>query len=369
MSRIGVNALYLIPGEVGGTEVYLRELLAALAAIDRSNEYFVFGNRETGPELCPDQPNFHWAPLGVRAANRPARILWEQTVLPWRAGRLKLDVLLNPGYTSPLAAPCPMVTVFHDLQHTHHPENFRFLEHLALRFFLWQSAHRSRDLIAVSEATRRDLLAVYRRLPSGRVHTIHHGIDPAFSQLRPAADGGYLLCVSARRPNKNLERLLRALQLLRREKDFGLKLIIAGPNPGPEAQWELRLLELDLAGVEFTGWVDQQRLYKLYEGARALVYPSLFEGFGMPVVEAMAAGVPVACSSIAALREVAGDAALFFDPADEAGMAEAIVRIASDEPLRARLIEAGRLRASGFTWRKTAERTLEVLVGAGRGNG
>ncbi|HMC61962.1 MAG TPA: hypothetical protein VKJ01_22400, partial [Candidatus Solibacter sp.] len=119
--RIGVNALYLIPGGVGGTEIYLRALLAALAEVDSANRYFVFTNRETGPDLVPSAANFTCVPQPVRAVGRPARLLWEQTALPLAALRLQLDVLLNPGFTAPLWSPCPQVTVFHDLQHKRHP--------------------------------------------------------------------------------------------------------------------------------------------------------------------------------------------------------------------------------------------------------
>src|SRR5947209_758428 len=120
--RIGVNALYLIPGRVGGTETYLRALLAALAEIDRFNEYFVFTNRETASDLVPQRPNFTHVPQRVRATSRPARLLWEQTELPRVVRQLRIDVLFNPGFTSPIVCAAPQVTVFHDLQHKRHPE-------------------------------------------------------------------------------------------------------------------------------------------------------------------------------------------------------------------------------------------------------
>ena len=148
--RIGVNALYLIPGGVGGTEIYLRSLLAALARIDSSNEYVVFTNRETGADLVSGE-NFRCLVQPVEGSNRPARILYEQVELPLRA---KVDVLLNPGFTAPIFPPCPQVTVFHDLQHKRHPEFFRWFDLPAWRFLLWAAVRRSRRLIAVSEATR-----------------------------------------------------------------------------------------------------------------------------------------------------------------------------------------------------------------------
>src|ERR1035441_10360654 len=160
--RIGVNALYLIPGGVGGTEIYLHELLRALAEIDARNEYFVFTNRETGPDLVPQQPNFHGMPQRVRARFRPARIVWEQTVLPLAAARLGLDALLNPGFTAPVYCGCAAVTVFHDMQHKRHPEHFRRLDLLSWRMLLFASAHRATLLLADSDATRADVLRYYR---------------------------------------------------------------------------------------------------------------------------------------------------------------------------------------------------------------
>src|SRR5262249_59777417 len=126
--RIGINALYLIPGGVGGTEIYLRSLLPALADLDARNEYFVFTNQETGPDLVPKRANFTHVPQQVRARSRPARILWEQVALPFSASRLRLDAILNPGFTAPLLSGCPQVTVFHDLQHKRHPEYFRWFD-------------------------------------------------------------------------------------------------------------------------------------------------------------------------------------------------------------------------------------------------
>src|SRR5512141_227926 len=180
--RIGVNALYLIPGGVGGTEVYLRSLLTALAEIDHQNIYFIFTNRETGPDLVPPRDNFIHVPQVVPAVNRPARLLWEQTVLPLAVLRRKIDVLFNPGFTAPLLCPCPQVTVFHDLQHKRHPEYFRWWDLPFWRFFLYWSARVSRKVIAVSEATAADLRRYYR-LPESKIRVVPHGVGREFFEL------------------------------------------------------------------------------------------------------------------------------------------------------------------------------------------
>jgi glycosyltransferase involved in cell wall biosynthesis len=358
MARIGVNALYLIPGGVGGTEIYLRELLPALARIDSENEYFVFTNRETGQDLVPQQSNFRWMPQALRAQSRPLRIAWEQTILPLRALQLKLDVLLNPGFTAPILTPCRCITVFHDLQHKRHPEYFRWSDLPFWRLFLWASVHRAADIIAVSEATRSDLLRFYR-IPAERVHVVHHGVDPALLNLRRDRIEPFVLCVSTLHPHKNIERLIRAYA--REKRDYGL--VLAGMR-GFHADAIDRLIdELGVRDrVKLTGWISRAELYDLYDRALACVYPSTFEGFGMPVLEAMAAGVPLLCSEIPPVREVAADTALYFDPVNEDALASALARIVSEEPLRANLSRAGRERARMFTWERTARETLAILL-------
>jgi glycosyltransferase involved in cell wall biosynthesis len=355
MARIGVNALYLIPGGVGGTEIYLRRLLAALASIDRENEYFVFTNREAGPDLVPRQPNFHGRPQAVRASFRPARILWEQTMMAAEA--VRLDVLFNPGFTSPVLAPCVCVTVFHDLQHANHPEYFRWFDLPFWKLLLWASAHRARRLIAVSEATRADLVRVYG-LSADRIDVVLHGVEADFFALDRSRTEPYVLCVSTLHPHKNLDRLIRAYA--RRKRDW--RLTIAGMRGFFAEALDKLVRELGVAdSVELTGWIPREELIQLYSRAQAFVYPSTFEGFGMPVLEAMAAGIPVACSDIPPLREVAGDAALFFDPLSEDEIAGALDRITTDTGLRARLTEAGPERARGFTWERAARETLAAL--------
>jgi glycosyltransferase involved in cell wall biosynthesis len=359
--RAGINALYLIPGGVGGTEIYLRALLAALSEIDSVNEYVVFTNRETGPELAPKAPNFSLAPQPVRAVSRPARLLWEQTALPMAAARLGLDVMLNPGFTTPLLCPCPQVTVFHDLQHKRHPEYFRWFDLPFWRFFLFWSAQVSRFVLADSAATASDLERYYR-LPESKVRVVPLGVDPAFFSIAARrAPEPFLLAVSTLHPHKNLDRLLRAFAAFHCERPE-FKLVVCGMHgfvSGP--LHELRE-SLDLRdAVEFPGWIPREALHDLYARAWGFVFPSLFEGFGLPILEALAAGVPSACSAIEPLAGIAGDAALQFDPLDAGAIAQAMLRIAGDQQLRNRLAEAGPRRAAEFSWRKTAEATLEAL--------
>jgi glycosyltransferase involved in cell wall biosynthesis len=352
--NIGVNALYLIPGGVGGTEIYLRNLLAAMAEVDTTNEYFVFTNRETR-DLTPAAANFHPEPQSVAARVRPARLLWEQTALPVASARLHLDVLFNPGFTAPAVAPCPCVTVFHDLQHKRHPEYFRWFDLPFWNLLLWASARSSAALISVSEATRADL----RRYYGTDSAVVHHGVAADLFEIacRRQPDR-FLLCVSTLHPHKNIDGLVRAFgEFRQRHSEF--RLVVAGMRGFHAKEIERAISESNVAGsVEITGWLSRDALRDLYGRAWAVICPSRFEGFGMPALEAMAAAVPLACSDIAPFREVAGDAALFF-PADDIG--PALERICFDQEARARLVETGRERARKFTWHQAAEQTIAVL--------
>ena len=360
--RIGVNALYLVPGGVGGTEIYLHELLRALAEIDARNRYFIFTNRETGPDLLPQQSNFHGVPLGVPARFRPARIAWEQTVLPLSVTRLGLDALLNPGFTAPIYCPCAAVTVFHDMQHKRHPEHFRWFDLPFWRALLFASAHRATLLLADSEATRADVLRYYR-LPDARVRCVRLGADPVFFGLRLAPEK-LLLTVSTLHPHKGLDSLLQAFAKFRRaQPEF--RLVVAGLRGFHAEALERLRADLGLAGaVVFTGWIPRAQLYDLYARAWAFLYPSTFEGFGMPVVEAMAAGIPTGCSNIEPLSSIAGEAALQFEPGNVEAICSAMLRLAVDEPLRTRLATEGPRRAAAFSWTATARATLDAIVDA-----
>ena len=359
--RIGVNALYLIPGGVGGTEIYLRSLLAGLAEVDRHNQYFVFTNQETGADLVPARENFHWQPQRVRARNRPARILFEQTRLPLAAVRLQLDVLFNPGFTAPVFCPCPQVTVFHDLQHKRHPEYFRWFDLPFWNLLLYASAHLSARLITVSEATRADVLAHYRLCPE-KVVSVLSGVDEVFFEIADRRHPEpFLLAVSTLHPHKNLDGLLRAFARLRQVRP-DIRLVVCGMHgffTGPLQQLREELALGD--SVDFPGWVPRGELHDLFARAYAFVYPSRFEGFGIPVLEALAAGVPSACSAIEPLLTLSGEAALHFAPADSDALYDAMFQLVSDDTLRSRLTCEGPVQARKFSWDAAAAGTLEVL--------
>jgi len=400
--RIGINALYLIPGKVGGTEIYLRSLLQALAGIDRHNEYLIYVNAETAADpILISSPRFQIVPCRVNAGFRPYRILWEQTFLPWRLRQHRIDVVLNPGFTASLLSGRPSVTVFHDLQHKRHPEFFRWFDLPFWNLLLGLSVARSRSLIAVSEATARDIGRYY---PQGRSKTvvIHLGVDREFfkiadrrraaipseedAQVWPpnaservvpptsgtapdgpcASEDKFILIVSTLHPHKNLDRAMEAFGIFRQSHP-GFRLVIAGLKGFASQQLESRCRDLRLEdAVTFTGWIPRSELYGLFQRAAACVMPSQFEGFGMPVIEALAAGIPTACSEIPPFDEIAGSAAVRFDPGSVTEIARAMEVAACDADFRRRARTAGPEQARRFDWQETALRTLEELKRAAR---
>ncbi|MBI5086511.1 MAG: glycosyltransferase family 4 protein, partial [Acidobacteria bacterium] len=319
-------------------------------SIGSGHEIVVFTNRETG-SLGPRSVQ-----LPVWAVNRPARILHEQFNLPFLLRRERIDVLLNPGFTAPLLVSLPQVTVFHDLQHKRHPEYFRWFDLPFWRFFLWAAAHKSRRLIAVSEATRDDLIRFYR-LPAAKIDVVHHGVEQAFFDMPGGREhGGYLLCASTTHPHKNHDRLLAAFARLRAERPAA-RLVLTGVRGFSAGRVTDLIAGLNLGGsVDLKGWVSREELYELFRGASGFIYPSLFEGFGMPVIEALAAGLPVACSNIEPLRGIAAGTALLFDPEREDSILDAL-RALHD----GRAPSGGRERAAQFTWHGAAGQTIAAL--------
>ncbi len=345
--RIGINALYLIPGGVGGTEIYLRRLLDAMERLETEHEIVVFTNLETG------SLGRHCVQLPIRAEFRPGRILYEQFGLPAALRRERIDVLFNAGFTAPLLTSLPQVTIFQDLQHKRHPEFFRWFDLPFWQFLLWAAAKKSRRLIAASEATRADLQHFY----GVDSIVIHHGVEQEFFGLADRReDGGYLLCASTTHPHKNHDRLLKVFRMLLQERPE-MRLVLTGVRGFVAGHVESLVRELQLHdSVELKGWVPREELHELFRRARGFVYPTRFEGFGLPVLEAMAAGLPLACSRIEPLTTIVAGAAWQFDPDSDEEMLAAMRRLGRGEAA-----PGGRERAAHFTWERAARETLRVI--------
>jgi glycosyltransferase involved in cell wall biosynthesis len=362
--HVALNLAFLTPGGMGGIEVYARRLCEALARRD-DVELTLILPREAAAEAS-------WRELG-RVLALPVdprrRIDWvraDQVNVPRAAARVGADVLHSLASTGPAHGSVPRVVTVHDLHYrAEHAAHFG-LRALGMRLLVPVAAHRSRRVIVPSVATRNDVLK-HLRIPADRVDVVPEALGhPVAAPRRPREEvradlgaGGraLLLTVSAKRPHKNLLRLLGALARLPAERR---PLLVMPGYPTPhEGELRARASELGVQdAVRFFGWLSEIELEELYRAADAFVFPSLLEGFGLPVLEAMARGIPVASSDRTSLAEVAGDAALLFDPENEQSMADAIERLLEDHGLAERLGAAGQARAARFTWEATAEGTV-----------
>jgi glycosyltransferase involved in cell wall biosynthesis len=367
--KIGINALWLIPGGVGGTESYLRNLIRVMEQIDRDDEFIVFTNAENAGTFGLSAPNFREVRCPVRAVSRPKRILWEQVALPLQVARERLDVLHSGGYTAPLSTNAASVVTIHDLNYHYFPEDWSRAALIANQLLIPRVARRSTRIITVSHCSKRAMIEVLQIDPS-KIDVIYHGVD---GNLAPPIDGEeravreryrlggpFILSVTASHPHKNLDGLLRAYDRACQEWPSSPPLVIVGIKGRHQEALESMLQQRSTRGrVVLTGWIDAPTLAALYRAAHLFVFPSKYEGFGFPVLEAMLAGVPVVSSNATSLPEVTGDAAVSIDPSDDAQLAGAMRKTFEDEALRRDLVARGRAQAAHFTWRRAAEATLD----------
>jgi glycosyltransferase involved in cell wall biosynthesis len=371
--HVGLNLIFLVPGETGGMEVAARELIPELVReAPPGMRFTAFVNREAA--AAGDGPWGEVLPavtVPVHARSRVQWVLGEQALLPAMGARERVTLMHSLASTAPLTGTFRRVVTIHDLIYARFPEAHSGFRDKGMRVLVPLGARRSRRVIVDSESTRADLLAI--GLPADRVDVVPLGLGAVQraepldgAALRERLDLGareVLLTLSAKRPHKNLRALIEALALIAPEQRP--LLVLAGYPTDYER--ELRGLARDRglgSDVRFPAWLSAEELEGLWAIARAFVYPSLYEGFGLPVLEAMARGVPVACSDASSLPEVAGDAALMFDPASTEQIATAIKRLLSDRQLVERLRQRGRTRAEQFSWRRTARMTLDVYARA-----
>jgi glycosyltransferase involved in cell wall biosynthesis len=365
--NVGINLCHLVPGETGGIEIYAMRLLEGLAALETPPRLVVFAPRTACEPLRrePWSSSAELVPLAFDPRHPATRVLAEQTLLPSAVRGRGLDVLHNMSSFAPAFPGIPQVTTIHDLIYKRFPETHAGLLSLGMRALVPLAARRSRRIIADSEATKRDIVELLHIDP-GRIDVSYAG--PGMREAEPIPERALrerfdlgsapiVLTVSAKRPHKNLERLFEAFAGVRLETPPVL--VVPGYGTSFEGELRRRADESAPGRIRFTGWLEDEALEGFYRAAACFVFPSLAEGFGLPVLEALARGVPVACSNASSLPEVAGDAALYFDPFETDAIRKAIERLLSEPELDARLAEAGPKRARSFTWETTAERTLE----------
>lgn len=296
----------------------------------------------------------------------------EQFTWPSRIRRQKLDVLFVPQFNVPLYMPVPFVTTIHDMTQWYVPGTIQrrsLMHRMAFRLTIANAVHRAQSVIAVSAYTKGEILKHFP-VPPERIHVIFEGtgLPVSESKIKERFDGPYLLAVSAWRKHKNFEGLLEAFALLKKQRSdcAQLKLVLVGEEDPRYPEVRAAIMRLRLTSSVLTpGAVDDGTLDHLYKRASAVVVPSFFEGFALTGLEALVRGIPVAASRAAALPEVLGDAALYFDPADHQDMATALERVLTDTKERKRILAAAPEVLARCSWRRAAKETLYLLEAAG----
>ncbi len=357
---IGIDASRLSVGQRTGTETYTCQLLTALAQLDIDDPIRLYLNADEPPDLEH--------PIGDPVF-MPFPRLWTHGRLSWEMLRRPPGVLFVPAHVVPAMHPRTVVTI-HDLGYLHegaaHPAGQRRMLDWTTRW----SCHAAAHIIAISNATKRDLQTAYH-VSDDRITVIPHGVDPSFHprsnaeiaavKQRYQLPDHYLLAVGTIQPRKNYGRLAEAMRAV---DQAGLphRLVIAGKRGWLADQV---VQAVDASGmrhrVQFIDYVPQADLPALYSGAVLFCFPSRYEGFGLPALEAMACGVPTIVSDRGSLPEVVGDAAIIVEPTNGDILGTAVVRLLRDGAERGRLVERGRERAAEFTWERTARQTLDVL--------
>ncbi|MEO6454285.1 MAG: glycosyltransferase family 1 protein [Ginsengibacter sp.] len=375
--RIGIDVRLLTYRRGIGNYVY--NLLQELSKIDEQNEYILYGNNKKAARFIPDNPRFKFEVIG------PALYpLWEQIVLPYHVKRDKIDVLHCPANAGPLwlTGKTKLVITIHDIMYmlprsilSSSPSLYQNLGRKYLKWVVPTVAKRAAKVITISNYSKSDIL---KHIPinKNKIHVIYEAPGPNFRELNVLSKQDsikrfglsplYILSFGALDPRKNTALVIEAFSKFRLKSKSSHQLVIVGLS---EMQKQYFLKQITTLGISSSvillGFVSEEELVALYNGAYLLLYPSLYEGFGFPILEAMACGTPVISSAVTSIPEIAGEAAILVNPTDIEAIAEAIHRLTKDKPFREKLILMGYSRASEFSWAKAAKESLEVYTKIG----
>jgi glycosyltransferase involved in cell wall biosynthesis len=358
---IAVDASRTTRAQRTGTENYALKLIAALLALGSPHHFSLYFRDPPAPDLFPLNPC-------VQQQVIPFPRLWTHIRFAAALFRTRPAVAFVPAHSLPLLFPGRAVVTVHDLGYLYFPAAHPFWQRLYLDLSTRYSARRATIVLADSEATRRDLSTAYG-IALDKIRVVYPGVEgltradaAAIAAVRAkyGLPERYLLFLGTLQPRKNVSRLIAAYGRWRAAHPNDPTALVLVGRRG----WLSADFLLDAPGVIVTGYAADADVAALYSGALALVFPSLYEGFGFPVIEAMRCGTPVLCSNTSSLPELAGDAALLVDPLDEAAIAAGIERLIGDSDLRGELVRRGTAQTARFTWRAAAESTLTALVEA-----
>lgn len=370
---VGVNLLFIQPDRNLGTFTYVKNVLNAMA--EHEGVRLILFTHDVNHQLVEESIPGETVRCPVDGSNLIRRGLYEQTRLTALARRHGCEVLWCPGYLAPIRSSLPVVVTIHDMQYRDIPESVSRLKRGVYHAIVPRAARRARRVIAVSNFSRERILHYTGAAPENVVVTYEASFaDPAGRSPDATAyeklseldiPEKYLLSVSSGLPHKNIPRLVEGFAKSTQRQSQGVKLVFVGSPPSPEAA---KAAELAPGAVQFLGYLPEDVLTEAYRNAYGFVLASYYEGFGLPVLEAMQFGVPVACSRAASLPEVGGDAAVYFDPFCTDSIADAVdVLVGEQAQARAARIESGYRNLDRFSWEKCASETVNVLREAIRG--
>lgn len=372
--NIGINARYL-QRTLTGIERYILEVMKQLGKIDKTNNYTLF--------YCPHNPlppqrfgnNQHQYVTKFNTKGRLSRILWEQFYLGKEITAHNIDVFHGTSFVLPFLKSCKYVMTIYDLSYLTHPESFTFINKLYFKFFLHPSIYLADKIIAISQATKQDIMK-YFRIPEHKIEVIYGALSPSITRVTDESTlqhikqkyqlpNKFILFVGLISPRKNLERCIKAFA--NTHKETGHHFVVVGKK-GWLYQSVFDLVDkLHLKDkIIFTDYVPDNELTAFYTLADTFIFPSLYEGFGLPILEAMTCGCPVITSNISSMPEVAGNAALLVNPYSVKEIADAILALHNNKELRTQLITKGHKRTTAFTWEENARKTLAVYESLAR---
>ncbi len=364
-AHVGVNAHLLSLAETyrsAGINWYLYNLLRYLPEAAPEFSYTIF----LGERQYEGAAGLHLRFSRLPTHRPAARILWEQVVQPWAVRQARVDLIHGAAFVGPLASRCPSVVTVHDLSFLLYPKGFRAPNRYYLKLFTRLSVHRARRVIAVSDSTKRDLIRCYG-LSSAKIDVVHNGVDARFRPLsgeqvadfraRRGLPPRFILFVGTLEPRKNVVRLVEAYARLSGDRP---PLLLIGGRGWLYGELFSTVERLHLTDeVCFVGYVPAEDLPWWYNAAELFVYPSLYEGFGLPPLEAMACGTPVITSTASSLPEVVGQAGMLVNPTETEALTAAMERVLADGDLREKMRAAGLAQAGQFSWQQTARGTAD----------
>lgn len=370
--KIGIDTLFETPGKGTGGITYLINFISKLAKIDQENEYFIFVSKLARPLFEVKQENFHYIECPYSNEKRKLRVINQHLLIPFYIIKFGIDVLNSPGNVSPLYVPCCSVLTIKTMHHYQTQDQMDPYSKIYRRIFVKISAQRADMIIANSMSNKNDICH-FLKVPKEKVVIVLEAVNSEQfipiskekvlpSLLNYGIQNPYLLFVSALWPYKNALGLVKAFHILVKKYNISHSLVIVGG--GWESYKQEIIIEAKRSAIInriiFPGHIDNKQINTIYSGADVFVYPSYYETFGLTVLEAMAAGIPVVASNRSSIPEIVGDAGLLVNPDNIEQMAEAIYHLISQKDLREKYIRKGLERAKLFTWEKTARETLDV---------